>query len=160
VGLHYGAGEQLRCWEEFALALARWSQMEDDLFDWHRDLRQGKSSYFLTLAMRHTNFTSVQAWVALEGFHQGIETLRHELSALRRLVHPLHSSEVASYLDSRETILENQKFRLGQAFQVLKDLVRLTDPAAPTSDEDVFAEAAQATGGCHELAGARRPSDG
>jgi hypothetical protein len=134
VGFHHGAGERLRCWEEFTLALARWSQMEDDLFDWHHDLRHGKTSYFLTEASRHKGFESVDAWVVREGFQQGMETLQRELSALRRLVPSLHSPDVVSYLDSRETILESQKVRIGEAFEILKDVASITEAKAQSSE--------------------------
>ncbi len=134
VGFRHGAGERLRCWEEFTLALARWSQMEDDLFDWYHDLRHGKTSYFLTEASRHIDFESVDAWVISEGFQQGMETLQRELSALRPLVPSLHSPNVVRYLESRQTMLESQKVRIGQAFQVLKDVARITDHKAQTSD--------------------------
>jgi hypothetical protein len=135
VGFRHGASERLRCWEEFTLALARWSQMEDDLFDWHHDLRHGKTSYFLSEASRRKGFETVDAWVIREGFQQGIETLQRELSALRRLVPPLNSPDVVRYLDLRETILEDQKTRIGEAFQILKDVASITEAAtAQTSD--------------------------
>jgi hypothetical protein len=133
VGFHHRAGEELQCWKEFALALARWSQMEDDLFDWHHDLHHGKTSYFLAEANRHKDFESVEAWVVREGFQQGIEMLQAELAALRRLVPPLQSPDVISYLDSRQDILESQKVRIGAAFQVLRDLSSITEPK-----QDIF----------------------
>jgi hypothetical protein len=127
VGFRHGAGDRLRCWEEFALALARWAQMEDDLFDWHHDLRHGQTSYFLTEASRHKDFQSVDAWVISKGFQQGMATLQRELSALRRLVPSLDSPEVAAYLDSRQSILESQKATIGQAFQVLMDVANILE---------------------------------
>jgi hypothetical protein len=120
VGLRYGAGQSMQRWENFALALARWSQMEDDLFDWHHDLRHGKTSYFLTEANRRKGPDTVDAWVIREGFQQGVETLQRELSALRDLVGPLNSPDVIRYLDLRETILEGQKIRIREAFDVLR----------------------------------------
>jgi hypothetical protein len=135
VGFRHGAGERLRCWEEFTLALARWSQMEDDLFDWHHDLLHGKTSYFLTEASQHKGFESVDAWVIREGFQQGMEILQRELFALRRLVPSLHSPDVVRYLDSREAILESQMIRIGEAFQILKDVASITEPKAQPSDQ-------------------------
>ena len=133
VGFRHGAGERLRGWEKFTLALARWSQMEDDLFDWHHDLRHGKTSYFLTEAHRHKGSESVEAWVISEGFQQGMETLNRELSALRGLVPALSSPDVVRYLDSREAILESQKVRIGQAFQILNDVASIMEPNGQTS---------------------------
>ncbi|HXM59732.1 MAG TPA: hypothetical protein VN950_02680 [Terriglobales bacterium] len=135
VGFRYGTGQGMQRWENFALALARWSQMEDDLFDWHQDLCHGKTSYFLSEANRCKGFDTVDAWVIHEGFHQGVETLQRELSALRDLLPPLHSPDVASYLDLRETMLEGQKTQIGEAFRVLETVAIVTEaPRAQTSD--------------------------
>ena len=43
----YHDTESIKPWLEFTAALANWSQMLDDLFDWHRDLRDKKDSYVL-----------------------------------------------------------------------------------------------------------------
>jgi hypothetical protein len=135
VGFRYGTGQTLQRWENFALALARWSQMEDDLFDWHDDLRHGKTSYFLTEANRRKGFDTVDAWVIREGFQQGLETLQRELSALRDLARPLNSPAVARYLDLRVSMLEGQKTRIGEAFQVLEAVANATEqPAARASE--------------------------
>lgn len=134
VAFRHGAGERLWRWEEFAMAMARWSQMEDDLFDWHNDLRHGKTSCFLTEAGRQNGFESVDDWVISEGFQQGMKTLQRELSALLRLVPPLHSPDVVRYLESRQTMLQSQKLKIGRAFQVLEEVARITGPKARTSD--------------------------
>lgn len=134
VGFRYGTGASMQRWEGLALALARWSQMEDDLFDWHHDLRHGKTSYFLTEANRRKGFDTVDAWVIREGFQQGVEALQRELSALRDLVPPLDSPDVARYLDLRESMLEGQKTRIGEAFQVLKAVAGATNTSVQTPD--------------------------
>jgi hypothetical protein len=138
VGFRHHAGDRLRCWEEFTLALARWSQMEDDLFDWHQDLRHGKTSYFLTEASRRKGFETVSAWVIREGFQLGVQNLQWELSELRRLVAPLNSPDVVRYLDSREMMLEAQKTAILEAFQILKQVATITEAsAARTSDYSI-----------------------
>jgi hypothetical protein len=114
--------DHLRLWEEFALALARWSQLADDLFDWHEDMSHGKTSYFLSQANSHEGFDSVEAWVIYEGFQRGIKTLQRELSALRLLVPPLHSSDVVNYLNFREVLLQEHKVKVSEAFQSLREL--------------------------------------
>jgi hypothetical protein len=134
VGFRYTTGQTMQRWENFALSLARWSQMEDDLFDWHHDLRHGKTSYFLSEANRRKGFDTVDAWVIREGFQQGVETLQRELSALRDLARRLNSPDVASYLDLRESMLEGQKTRISKAFQVLEAVASATEePTAPDS---------------------------
>lgn len=133
VGFRYSAGERLRYWEEFTLAMARWSQMEDDLFDWHDDLRQGKTSYFLTEAGRHTGPGSLDAWVIGGGFQKEMETLERELIALRRLARALDSPDIVRYLESRQSIMESLKVSIGRAFQVLMDVTRILNPKIQTS---------------------------
>ena len=131
VAFRHDAGERLQCWEEFALALARWSQMEDDLFDWHDDLRRGKTSHFLTEARRQQGLETVEAWVIREGFQRGIASLQRELDALRHLVPPLNSPDVIRYLNLRQTILEGLRTTIGTAFRILKDVASITE--APTA---------------------------
>jgi hypothetical protein len=134
VGFRYATDQSMQRWENFALSLARWSQMEDDLFDWHHDLSHGKTSYFLTEANRLKGLDTVDAWVIREGFQQGVETLQRELSALRDLARRLNSADVASYLDLRESMLEGQKTRISKAFQVLEAVASATEePTAPDS---------------------------
>jgi hypothetical protein len=131
MGFRHGTGQSMQLWENFALALARWSQMEDDLFDWHHDLRHRKTSYFLTEANRCKGFDTVDAWVIRKGFRLGLKTLQRELSALRDLARPLNSPDVVSYLDLRETILEDQKTRISEAFQVLSAVAVVTTAQTP-----------------------------
>ena len=137
VGLRYGAGQRLRHWEEFTLALARFSQMEDDLSDWHNDLHHGKTSHFLTEARRQKDLESIEAWVICEGFQQEMEHLQRELWTLRRLVRRLNSPYVVRYLDVRETILQTQKVKIGEAFQVIKDVGRIIKSLPQTSDHSI-----------------------
>ncbi|MGB6675796.1 MAG: hypothetical protein WBE44_03790 [Terriglobales bacterium] len=141
VGFRYGTGQSMQRWENFALALARWSQMEDDLFDWHHDLRNGKMSYFLTEANRRKGSDTVDAWVIREGFQQGVETLQRELCSLRDRARPLNCPGVVSYLDLRETILEDQKTRISEAFQVLRAVAVVVE--APTAQTPEWAHSLQ-----------------
>jgi len=134
VGFHYRAQDRLPCWEKFILALARWSQMEDDLFDWYDDLRHGKPSFFLTRAGRHPGFASVEAWVVGGGFQDGVETLQRELSTLRGLALPLNSPSVTYYLDCRESMLQQQKTKIDEAFQVLTEIASITEAKVPSSN--------------------------
>jgi hypothetical protein len=134
VVLRHGAGLRLQNWKEFTLALARFSQMEDDLSDWHHDLHHGIASYFLTQARGQKDLQSVEAWVICEGFQHEMENLRRELSTLRRFTHCLHSPDVVRYLDVREDILQAQMVRMGEAFQVIKDVRRILRSVRKTSD--------------------------
>jgi hypothetical protein len=131
VGFHYGACDRLHSWEEFALVLARWSQQEDDLFDWDHDLRHGKSSHFLTEARRRKGSDTIEGWILREGFEEGMKALERELSALRRWAAPLNSAAVMRYLECRQAMLEEQKATIGAAFDVLKQLAGIMQGGAP-----------------------------
>ena len=73
----YGDMESMKPWLEFTAVLARWSQMLDDLFDWHRDLRDKKDSYVLSQARRHKREgETVESWMAQTGFDWGMSVLR------------------------------------------------------------------------------------
>lgn len=133
VGYHFGAGERIRAWEEFTRALAGFSQLEDDLFDWHHDLRHAKPSYFLSQAMRRAGAQTVGEWIMREGFSQGIRTLQHQLVALRRLLPALDSPEAKSYLDFREVTLEDQQEKIGAAFKVLRDMADIMQQPGPAT---------------------------
>jgi hypothetical protein len=133
VGFRYGGGDRLHHWEEFAIALARWSQMEDDLFDWHDDLRHGKSSHFLTEACRLKGAATIEGWVLGEGFEAGMETLEKELTAVGSLAAPLKSADVMRYLECRESLLAEQKTTMSAAFQVLRELAGIMQPVEQIS---------------------------
>ena len=93
----YGDMESMKPWLEFTAVLARWSQMLDDLFDWHRDLRDKKDSYVLSQARRHKREgETVESWMARTGFDWGMSVLRGWLPELRRLAQPLRSARAES----------------------------------------------------------------
>jgi hypothetical protein len=120
----YQDTKSLKPWLEFTAALAGWSQMLDDLFDWHRDLRDKKDSYVLSQARRHKREgESVESWMARTGFDWGMGVLRGWLPELRRLAQPLGSATLNRYLDLREKMLEEDNAKLGAG---LKTLVKIS----------------------------------
>jgi hypothetical protein len=140
VALRHEMGQRLRNWEEFTLALARFSQMEDDLSDWHNDLKRAKTSYFLTQASHQSDFESIEKWVICGGLQREMENLQRELSSLRQLASGLNSPDVDHYLDGREIILQTQKLKVGQACQVIQDVERIFRSASSTSDDSAFVQ--------------------
>ena len=101
--------------------------MEDDLFDWHRDLQHGKPSYFLTEAHQRKGDDTVESRIIREGFEQAMEALERELFDLRRWAVPLRSADVMRYLEFRETMLAEQKTTIGEAFQTLKAVANVVE---------------------------------
>jgi hypothetical protein len=119
----YHDAESMKPWLEFTTALAGWSQMLDDLFDWHRDLRDRKDSYVLSHARRHKREgETVESWIAREGFDWGMSVLNKWLPELRRLAHPLKSAAVNRYIDLREEMLEEDNAKLGAGLKTLVEI--------------------------------------
>ena len=119
----YQGADSMKPWLEFTTALAHWSQMLDDLFDWHRDLRDKKDSYVLSQARRHKREgETVESWIAREGFDWGISVLSRWLPELRRLAQPLRSAAVNRYLDLREEMLEEDSAKLGAGLKTLVEI--------------------------------------
>jgi hypothetical protein len=115
--------ESVKPWLEFTAALASWSQMLDDVFDWHRDLRDKKDSYVLSQARRHKREgETVEAWMARTGFDWGMSVLSGWLPELRRLAQPLRSAALNRYLDLREEMLEEDKAKLGAGLKTLVEI--------------------------------------
>jgi hypothetical protein len=119
----YQDTKSMKAWLEFTAALAGWSQMLDDLFDWHRDLRDKKDSYVLSRARRHKRESeTVESWIAREGFDWGMSVLRGWLPELRRLAQPLRSAALSSYLDLRAEMLEEDNTKLGAGLKALVEI--------------------------------------
>jgi hypothetical protein len=119
----YHDTESMKPWSEFTTALARWSQMLDDLFDWHRDLQNKKDSYVLSQARSHKREgETVESWIAREGFDWGMSVLSKWLPELRRLAHPLRSAALNRYLDLREKMLEGDNAKLGAGLKTLVEI--------------------------------------
>jgi hypothetical protein len=96
-------------WSECCDRLARVMQFMDDLFDWHRDLSRGITSYFLSqAASRKRNDESATSWIVREGFAWGVGILRTWLDDLRPLAHQLGSGEFEHYLERRQDILRDE----------------------------------------------------
>ena len=119
----YQDTESMKPWLEFTTALAGWSQMLDDLFDWYRDLRDRKDSYVLSQARRHKREgETVESWIAREGFDWGMGVLSGWLPELRRLAQPLRSAGLNRYLDLREEMLEEDSAKLGAGLKTLMEI--------------------------------------
>jgi len=119
----YQQAESMKPWLEFTTALANWSQMLDDLFDWHRDLRDRKDSYVLSRARQHKREgETLEAWMARTGFDWGMSVLRGWLPELHRLAQPLRSAALNRYLDVRAAMLEEDNVKLGAGLKTLVEI--------------------------------------
>lgn len=79
---HYAVDDRLADWISFCDSVSGWVQMRDDLFDWHRDLQAGATTYFLSEAgHRMRSGETLVEWIAREGAEWGVSELwqLHEL---------------------------------------------------------------------------------
>jgi hypothetical protein len=125
-----GRPDVLPRWLGFCERLARWFQMMDDLFDWHRDLQLGQQSYFLSEAQRRKRTgESVEAWVIRAGFNWGIEHLRCGLSELRTASHELGSDDLECFLIRRGERLAQDREELGAGLTALREVATILELA-------------------------------
>ena len=111
-------------WSQMVDTFGRWHQLHNDLFDWHRDETQNRPTYFLCEARRRRDpGQPIAAWIAGEGFAWAIEQLCNWMVALKALAEQLHSSDLSSYLDVRETMLLEKRKTVETGLQDLAKIV-------------------------------------
>lgn len=129
VGWRAGQPERWPAWAAFVEAFGAWHQMWNDVFDWHKDLRLGTRTYFLSEAERRAlPGESPAAWVMREGFDWGLATLHTALAAAQALAAPLHSPALLAYLARRGQLLEQQAADVRPSLQHLHRLALAMTP--------------------------------
>lgn len=95
----------VRFWESFA----RWHQMRNDLFDWHRDLKGGIQSYLLSEGERRKAAEeSLTEWFVREGFVWATELLGEWTRDMKEESSRLNSPAVEQYIELRARDLNRQ----------------------------------------------------
>lgn len=109
----YGRPDLIEPWSQFLDLFGRWHQMWNDLFTWLRDVRTQTRTYFLSEAERRKQPGElVTEWMIREGLDWGSQVLEawmHELVAASK---NMGSEDLVAYLDSRSTILQQQRERV------------------------------------------------
>jgi hypothetical protein len=112
-------------WVRFWEAFARWNQLRDDLFDWHRDLEGGIPSYLLSEGgRRKAAEESVTNWFVREGFAWATELLGEWTRDMQKESRHLNSPGVEEYVELRATDLNCQ---IADIAAGLKSLATLSD---------------------------------
>lgn len=102
--------DSIEPWAELVDLLGCWHQMHNDLFDWHKDVEQGLTTYFLSEAERQrAPGELVAAWVARRGFAWGMVTLAEMMSALTASARRLGCADLLAYLQTRQEMLETRR---------------------------------------------------
>lgn len=97
-------------WSALIQQLGRWHQMENDLFDWHKDHRNGNPTWFLSEAeRRRAPNESVMLWIAQTGFREACELLRGWINETTALARTLGSDALLTYLAARAEGFEQRR---------------------------------------------------
>ncbi len=104
-----GRLDSFPAWVRFWEVFARWNQLRDDLFDWHRDLEGGIPSYLLSEGERRkTTEESVSNWFVREGFAWATGVLGEWTRDMKRESSQLNSPKLEQYVELRATDLDRQ----------------------------------------------------
>jgi hypothetical protein len=120
----YALLELLPSWEQFVDLLGCWHQMQNDLYDWYRDLHHNTPTYFLSEANRRkANGESMVDWVSREGFVWGNQVLAAWMDGLKTTGAALNSPDVSAYLNLREQMMFEQREEVMQGLQDVANLL-------------------------------------
>ncbi len=132
---YYDRPELIAPWLEFTHALARWSQMVDDVLDWHSDRRDQRATYFLSEGERRKRAgESVDQWVVREGCAWGFEILEQWMGGMRTGAAELGSTGLQAYLGQREIWLQGQKTVMLNGYAAVSRLADILEWAAWRSE--------------------------
>ncbi len=138
---HYDRPDLIAPWVEFTNQLARWSQMLDDLLDWHADRRGHRATLFLSEGERMKRAgESLDQWVVREGCAWGFDLLEQWMHHLRSSAAELGSASLQAYLGHREAWLQEQKTVMLKGFATLSQLAAILQQAGMPAESDLSEE--------------------
>lgn len=96
-------------WMSFVDALSRWHQFRHDLFDWHKDLTRGASTFILSQAARrkYTQET-IEGWIFREGVSWARGYLKRLHGECMATARALGSLPLVEYIEERERAAEDR----------------------------------------------------
>lgn len=115
-------------WYRFIDRFGCWHQMVNDLFGFHKDLRNGNTTYLLSEGRQAAGPSeSIESWFYRQGFNWAIQQLDGWMNELRVIGARLGSPELLSYLDSRHVSLHDQAARVRSGLEALAEIGRVVD---------------------------------
>jgi hypothetical protein len=121
----------LATWSHFLNKLGSWHLMQQDLFDWSKDLNANNMTYFLSAAHRRKSAgESAAAWIVREGLDWGFELLVRWMADIIQLAETLGSDPLLVYLKAREANLLEQGEQMWQGLKLLAALADAQGQAA------------------------------
>jgi hypothetical protein len=113
-------------WCQFVDRFGCWHQMTNDLFGWHKDLRNHNTTYLLSEG-RAAAPESIESWFYRQGFDWGIRQLDGWMAELRVIADRIGSLDLVSYLDARHDQLHEQAAKVRSGLQAVTDFGRVVD---------------------------------
>jgi hypothetical protein len=103
----YDRADLLGPWSEFVDVLGCWHQMFNDIFDWSRDLANGRTTYFLSQAAAQAGPDgSIAEWVIADGLDWGRAQLDEWMEQLLVAADQLGPPPLTTYLEERRRAME------------------------------------------------------
>jgi len=132
--LHYGRANLVPAWLDLVDGLGRWSQMVDDILDWHRDRGVDAATYFLTEGERQRRGEeSLEEWILREGCDWGFALLNEWMERLQQSAVQLGSPGLMEYLAARKAWAAEQHAALRNGLAELARLAGILGQATPAS---------------------------
>jgi hypothetical protein len=130
---HYGRADLVPAWLELVDGLGRWSQMVDDILDWHGDRSVDRSTYFLTEGERQRRRDEpLEEWILREGCDWGFDLLNEWMNRLQKSAAQLGSPGLMEYLARRRAWAAEQHSALSNGLAELARLAGILGQAART----------------------------
>lgn len=115
-------------WYQFIDRFGCWHQMVNDLFGFHKDLRNGNTTYLLSEGRRVARSSeSIESWFYRQGFNWAVQQLDGWMNDLRVTGARIGSQEALSYLDARHVHLHDQAARVRSGLEALAEIGRVVD---------------------------------
>jgi len=115
-------------WYQLIDRFGCWHQMVNDLFGWHKDLRNGKTTFLLSEGRHATSSAEpIEEWFSRSGFDWAIQQLDGWMDVLRVLGDRIGSHDLMLYLDTRHAQLHDQVATVRSGLEALADLGRVVD---------------------------------
>lgn len=137
--LHYGRANLVPAWLDLVDGLGRWSQMADDILDWHQDRSLGRATYFLSEGERQRRREeSLEDWILREGCDWGFNLLIEWMNQLQESAAQLGSPSLVDYLTWRSSWAAEQHSVLRNG---LAELARLAGILGQATRANTFCNA-------------------
>ena len=120
----YGRADLLAPWSEFVDLLGCWHQMLNDMFDWNRDLDQGRKTYFLSEAARQAPALATVEWVLTDGLPWGFTQLDGWMAQLLVAADALGCPPLIAYLEGRRDTVARERDGLLASLDAVARLAR------------------------------------